>query len=465
MKQKGILIILLSVVITIGLWLGSKWFYNDWFSDSYKYLSKFSALTATIFFSWSMILSARFKKIEVWFGGLDKVYTAHKWLGIGGFLMIMLHPLILALNKLPDIGQFVGYFGIRNFDTIQKAGFNLGLAASVLLISLFLMIQNSRIPYHIWKRCHEYMNLFYFIGIGHILLVNADISKYPLLGVWMYSWFVFSTFCGIYTKFLYPRLGPRFKYQITKVEKYNDMVEITMLPTSKKILKYDPGQFAFVKFLNSAFDGESHPYSIACSPNEKGIIKFGIKILGDDTQHVLELSKGEPVIVYGPYGNLGEKFLRGDKDCVCIGGGIGITPFLSIWDEALNHTNLDHKNNPKVHLFYSVKCEDEAICDDDIKNSMIQSHINCEADCILRGHSYALHNAEKDGFLNATKIENKVGDLKNKYFFLCGPKPMTNSLIKQLREKGVKNSQITVEEFDMRHVNIDWIYYIFGIKR
>lgn len=465
MKQKGLLIILFSVVITLSLWLGSKWFYNDWFADNYKYLSKTSSLTATILFSWSMILSARFTKIETWFGGLDKVYTAHKWLGILGFYLILLHPIFLALHNLPNIAKFITYFGLREFDTLKNAGFNLGIVASLLLISLILMVRNSNIPYHIWKKSHEFMILFYIIGILHILLVTADISKYPLLAIWMYSWFIFASFCGIYIKFLYPIFGPRFEYTINEIEKYKDMVEIKLIPATKKILKHKPGQFAFVKFQSLGFDGQSHPYSIACAPNPEGTIRFGIKQLGDDTKNILTLKIGETALIYGPYGNLGEKFLRGDKDCVCIGGGIGITPFLGIWDAALNHENMDSKKNPKVHLFYSVKCKEEAICDDNIKNSMIQSHITCDADCILQGHSYTLHNAEKNGFLTAQIIENKTGNLKNKYFLLCGPKPMTNSLIKQLKSKGVKNSQIILENFDMRHVNIDWLFDLISINK
>jgi predicted ferric reductase len=463
MKQKGLYIIISSVVITIGLWIGSKWFYGDWINDNYKYLSKFSSLTAIMFFSWSMILSARFRAIEDWFGGLDKVYTAHKWLGIGGFYLILLHPIFLALHKIESLKSFVNYFGIREYDTLYNAGFNLGLAASGLLISLILMVRNDRIPYHIWKKSHEFMNGFYAIGVLHILLVTADISKYPLLGLWMYTWFIFSIFCGIYKKFLYSIFGPMYEYRINKIKRYDDMVELSMLPISQRILRHKPGQFAFVKFVNPAFDGQSHPYSIACAPNKEGSIQFGIKTLGDDTRHINQLNVDNQAMLYGPYGNFGEKYLRGDRDCVCIGGGIGITPFLSIWDDALNHNN--ETKRPKVHLFYSVKCEDEAICDDDIKNSMIQSHITCEADCVLRGHSYALHNAEKNGFLDAVIIENKVGDLKNKYFFLCGPKPMTNNLIKQLRQKGVKNSQIILEEFDMRHVDIGWISRILGLNR
>jgi predicted ferric reductase len=465
MKRKGQILILSSVVVTICLWLGSKWFYNDWVVDNYKYFSKFSALTATMFFSWSMILSARFQKVETWFGGLDKVYTAHKWLGIGGFYLILLHPVFLALHNLPNISDFISYFGIREFDNIQKVGFNLGLAASSLLISLILMIGNSHIPYHIWKKSHEFMNIFYLVGILHILFVTADISKYPLLALWMYSWFIIGTYCGIYKKFIYPFFGPRFEYKITAINKFEDMVEVTLSPTTKKIMRHKPGQFAFVKFLNTSFDGTSHPYSIACAPSKEGIIKFGIKVLGDDTSHIKDLKINNKALLYGPYGNLGEKFLRGDKDCVCIGGGIGITPFLSIWDTALNHDNIKTKKNPKVHLFYSVKCEDEAICDDDIQNSMIQSHITCKADCILRGHSYTLHNAEKDGFLNVQILENKVHGLKNKYYFLCGPKPMTKSLINQLKAKGISNAQISVEEFDMRHVDTSWIYKLLGINR
>jgi predicted ferric reductase len=481
MKRKGLYIILISVILTLCIWIGSKWYYADWFADPYKYVAKYASLTATILFSWSMVLSARLRVIERWFGGLDKVYTAHKWLGIMGFWLVFLHPLFLGLHKLPDLLGFITYYAWRSEDTSINIGFNIGIVTLLLLISLILMIRNTKIPYHIWKKSHEFMTLFYLGLMLHALLMTADIAKYPLLGAWMYGWFALALGCGVYIRFLYYQFGPKYRYQISDIETFGDLVEINLRPTSKKML-FKPGQFVFVRFTNPAFKYEYHPYSIACAPNQDGYVKIGIKTLGDDTAHIHELKMDEKVILFGPYGNFGEKFLQARKDVVCVGGGIGITPFLGIWDTALNSderikvdecyelVDFDEASamawkSPRVHLFYTVKTEAEAIFDDNIQRIGIKSKFNGFGDYTTRGHSYTLHDFEEKGFIDANMIEKTTGNLMDKWFMLCGPKSMTSSLIAQLKAKGVKNSQIICEDYDMREVDISWVYRILRIKK
>ncbi|MFN2365662.1 MAG: hypothetical protein ABR523_04275 [Desulfurivibrionaceae bacterium] len=43
----------------------------------------------------------------------------------------------------------------------------------------------------------------------------------------------------------------------------------------------------------------------------------------------------------------------------------------------------------------------------------------------------------------------KVGAIEDKYIFLCGPSPMTDSLIKQFSKIGVPAEQIVVEDFNL----------------
>ncbi|MDZ7762048.1 MAG: hypothetical protein U5L00_17570 [Desulfovermiculus sp.] len=48
------------------------------------------------------------------------------------------------------------------------------------------------------------------------------------------------------------------------------------------------------------------------------------------------LEPDDPVTVYGPYGLFSAPFLTAERDCLFIGGGIGITPFLGMWHVALH---------------------------------------------------------------------------------------------------------------------------------
>ena len=73
--------IIATIGITLILWILSKWYYQDWFANPYKYPAKGVSLTATVLMCWAMILSTRLRLIEDYFHGLDKVYQVHKRLG------------------------------------------------------------------------------------------------------------------------------------------------------------------------------------------------------------------------------------------------------------------------------------------------------------------------------------------------------------------------------------------------
>ena len=98
--------IILSVAATWGIWLGSKWYFQDWFEDPFKYPAKAASLSAMVLMCWCTLLSTRLTLFEDVFGGLDKVYQIHKRLGRWSFWIILVHPLCLAADQLPELGAF-----------------------------------------------------------------------------------------------------------------------------------------------------------------------------------------------------------------------------------------------------------------------------------------------------------------------------------------------------------------------
>jgi predicted ferric reductase len=433
--------LLLSLVATLLLWIGSKWYFGDWFSDPYKYVAKTASLSATILFCWSMILSARLRWVSDLFGGLDKAYHAHAICGGGGFLLVLLHPLFLSLHRLPSIFGIFDFLWFQPFFSLYQIGHNLGIISLIILFILLGISGYKKIPYNIWKRTHNFMSLWFVLVIIHILLVDADIAAYPLLKIWMYSWLGFSLWCGIYMRFVYPLFGCRYEYAVKDIEVFEQSAEIWLKPCGK-VLRFDPGQYIFVKFLTPFFSKECHPFSIACSEQPDGSIKLGIKNLGDYTNKIQELSIGTKSFLYGPYGNISQILKQKPRDCVFIGGGVGITPFLGMWESIVSQ-----KNSPKTTLIYSVKSQQDATFDNDIQKSIIHAKfIKTFSDSC----QYVLHDVSKKGYLNADIVHSLHPNIAQSYIFLCGPKSMTDSLIAGFIELGVQKSQIILEEFEMR---------------
>lgn len=58
-------------------------------------LLQYSGLLAMAWMSAAMILATRPQRFERWFGGLDKMYRLHKWVGISGFALSVAHWLIV----------------------------------------------------------------------------------------------------------------------------------------------------------------------------------------------------------------------------------------------------------------------------------------------------------------------------------------------------------------------------------
>lgn len=457
-----------SVAITLVLWLGSKWYCHDWFENPYKYPAKAASLSATVLFCWCFVLATRNRTLEDYFGGLDKVYQLHKRIGKTAFWLILLHPLFLAMDQLPDLVAFLQrlWFITPHGDRYLQ-GHNLGLALLLTMLALLLPTLWVKIPYHRWKRTHEWFGAFLVLLVVHIFVVNRDIAVYPLLRYWVYGLLSLALASYLYIRFLYRFIGPHYRYRIEAIERAGEVLEITFAPVMEK-MSFRPSQFVYLVVNKRGITKEPHPYSIACGYNLDSRFKLGIKKSGDHTRSLDLLESGDEVTVYGPYGHFSDRFLAADRDCVFIGGGIGITPFLGMWHVALHtgerssppgigaavfarHPEISQDwKSPRVALFYLVPTQEQASFDNDIRNEVILSHFHGFPAFEERGHHYELYEDVRQGFITAEYIDSRVqGGVRDKYIFLCGPSPMVAGLIRQFKKMGIADDRIIIEDFNL----------------
>jgi predicted ferric reductase len=108
-----------------------------------------------------------------------------------------------------------------------------------------------------------------------------------------------------------------------------DVSTVTLSPVGHDGLRFEPGQFVWLFLDRSPFAVTAHPFSLSGSAEHDGDVEVSIKALGDFTSTVHALQPGSRAYVDGPHGAF-----RPDRDegpgFVLIGGGIGITPLLSI---------------------------------------------------------------------------------------------------------------------------------------
>ncbi|MCX6754083.1 MAG: ferric reductase-like transmembrane domain-containing protein, partial [Candidatus Nomurabacteria bacterium] len=339
-------------------------------------------LVGMALFSINLILAGRFKWLDRYFSGLDKVYHHHSKIGALAFSMLLFHPLMLVVKYLVISTQEAALF----FVPFTNMPITWGIIALLIMIILISFTFYIKLKYNTWKMSHYYMKLAFFFAVIHTFLISSDISRNNLLRYYMFALVFVAALISI-RKFVYDKLSiKKFKYKVVKVVELNrDIVEVEMEALRKKMI-FTAGQFAFFSFLSLGVTGESHPFSISSSTKENNL-KITVKNLGDFTSTLKSLKLNDIVIVDGPYGNFSYNNFP-SKDQIWIAGGIGITPFYSM------AISLDAPY--KVDLYYSVKENMEAVY---VKELIDLSQKNSN-------FRFKLWSAKDRGYINGESVVN-----------------------------------------------------------
>lgn len=195
-------------------------------------------------------------------------------------------------------------------------------------------------------------------------------------------------------------------------------------------------------------------YSMANYPDEKGIIKFNIRIAspppgkvgippGKMSSWVFNLKPGDKVKVSGPYGEFFAK--ETDAEMVFIGGGAGMAPMRSHIFDQLKRLN----SKRKITFWYGARSLKEMFYVEDF-NQLQEEFPNFTWHVALSDPQPEDNWTGLTGFIHNVVYEQH---LKNHpapedcEFYMCGPPMMTSSVIKMLKDLGVENENILLDDF------------------
>ena len=370
----------------------------------------------------SIVLSTRLAAFEDWFGGLDRMYQVHKVAGVVSALFVLVH-----------------FFGVpkelpAGVDPVANAVFPSGpmgmLALILLVISLGLAL-NRKIAYSRWRPMHKLMGLVYFLVIGHFMTAPAVFfERFSASGLLL----ILAANVGVLA-FVYSVFGMNKRKAIPfTIEAVNAMeraTEVVLKPVDK-MLDHKAGQFAFVEIQGKGWS-EPHPFTISSAPGEDHL-RFTIKVLSDWTRKVREeLTVGKEVMVRGPYGRF-DTTTAGKKQ-IWLAGGIGLTPFLS----SLRAMQPD--DDRQIHFVYAAREKGEAIFLDEIK----------ERAAALGNVTPVPLFSDEGNFARVDMMKQKLPDPLDSYeYFMCGPMPMIDGLMKDLKAADVPRGKIHTEAFEFR---------------
>lgn len=219
--------------------------------------------------------------------------------------------------------------------------------------------------------------------------------------------------------------------------------------------KFLPGQFLTFRLDLATASGSSEQivrcYSLSDAPRHD---KYRISIKrasaprGSDapagrssTYFHDQVGVGDLLQIRAPAGHF--HIDRGTSPVVLIGGGIGITPMLSMVNWCLSE-----QSEREVWLFYGVRHGQELVMQQHLETLAItypNFHLRL---CFSNPRSEDLVASPVcfHGRIDVALLRNEL-PLKPYHFYICGPTPMLESLVPGLEDWGVPESRIHFEAF------------------
>lgn len=216
----------------------------------------------------------------------------------------------------------------------------------------------------------------------------------------------------------------------------------------------DWDKFNLWRYVSKVDEHISRAYSMASYPEEKGIIMLNVRIAtppprnpdvppGQMSSYIWSLKPGDDVIISGPFGEFFAKDT--DAEMVFIGGGAGMAPMRSHIFDQLKRLH----SKRKMSYWYGARSKREVFYEDDF-NKLQEENPNFEWHIALSdpqpednwdGYTGFIHNVVYENYL---KNHEAPEDCE---YYMCGPPMMTKSVINMLKDLGVEDENILLDDF------------------
>lgn len=216
----------------------------------------------------------------------------------------------------------------------------------------------------------------------------------------------------------------------------------------------DWDKFDIWKYVSKVDEPIIRAYSMANYPEEKGIVKFNIRIAspppgrddlppGQMSSYVFSLKPGDKITVSGPFG---EFFARDtDNEMVFVGGGAGMAPMRSHIFDQLKRLN----SKRKISFWYGARSMREAFYVEEFdqlqeENDNFKWHLALSdplPEDNWDGYTGFIHNVLYENYL---KDHEAPEDCE---YYMCGPPMMNAAVIQMLLNLGVERENILLDDF------------------
>ncbi|WP_376695377.1 ferredoxin reductase family protein [Wenzhouxiangella sp. EGI_FJ10305] len=379
------------------------------------------------------ILSARVPGFDRPFGGLTRLWRTHHLLGAWSLILLLLHPLLLALAAA---GTSVSAAAATLFPPASDLASWSGWAALILMM-IFLAPSFSFFGhpnYERWKKVHSLAGPAVALALIHNFWLSRGLPQWLDITIW--SIFALLAVSAVAWRFVFSRRVGGLKYTIDEVTPVaNNVVELVLEPVHRN-LRHEAGNFVYLTLHDRALAAgckEEHPYTISSAPGEDRL-RITIKALGDASRAAADVQPGTPARVEGPYGRFFKSPDRVANPELWVAGGIGVTPFLA----RMRHF---HRlgESADVCMIFCVQDEAREIYGEELRDLASR----------IIGFNLQFHRFYREGPLSTDYLEAVCPDWTGREIYVCGPSPLNRLVRQHASNADVPSSRINSEEFEL----------------
>jgi len=212
--------------------------------------------------------------------------------------------------------------------------------------------------------------------------------------------------------------------------------------------------FGFFNLESKVDDETIRAYSMANYPDEAGLIMLNVRIAtppprdlslpcGKMSSYIFSLKEGDKVTISGPFGEFFAK--ESENEMIFVGGGAGMAPMRShIFDQFRRL-----KTKRKASFWYGARSKREMFYEEDF-NSIASENENFTWHVALSdpqpeddwdGYTGFIHNVLYEHYLKDNEAPEDCE------FYMCGPPVMNAAVIAMLKDLGVEDENIMLDDF------------------
>jgi Na+-transporting NADH:ubiquinone oxidoreductase subunit F len=213
-------------------------------------------------------------------------------------------------------------------------------------------------------------------------------------------------------------------------------------------------RFGFFNIESKVEDETIRAYSMANYPEEAGIIMLNVRVAspppnnltlpaGKMSSYIWSLKEGDKATISGPFGEFYAK--ESPAEMVFVGGGAGMAPMRSHIFDQLRRINTTRP----ITFWYGARSLREMFYVEDF--DMLQKENDNFKWHVALSDPQPEDNWKGDtGFIHNVLLENYLKDHpapEDCEFYMCGPPMMNAAVINMLKELGVEDENIMLDDF------------------